>query len=487
MVRALFVFLGLSFNFVFSAQTCTDFPILSKAIENKTKMCPLAMVNDLVQLHESIQEIHPSPFLYISDTIYYEAYKKALFAASTEKTVLEFAEIVSEFTHGIKDSHTNFNPRDILLRSNRKKPIVPFYLKEIDGKYYLEKIVNESLPLGSEILDINGFKSDSLFSLSKNYCFREGDALVPLSEIASKMTGIVFNLYNRDSKINFKYVIQSGDTVVKSCKTIPVKKMMRLSNWYESDELAHFFDKNNVAVLTIKSFEPRNLAKYKKQIDFIFQEIERRNCKNIVIDLRDNRGGLILAQEYLISYLNVKKRNQQMNYLYKRSKFDRFSLLPFYQRWQFQKRARIVYPRGIISKEYDFFQSPLGSVKTILYDYLPKNQLNKMYQGECKLVINGFSMSASAMFASWFRDTNRGEIVGTPCMGSMSGTFGNSATIRLSNSQFSIMISTLKFTPTHFDKIQLQPIQPDVLIQKQVSDIIQKSDPVFKYLGVIKP
>jgi hypothetical protein len=72
-------------------------------------------------------------------------------------------------------------------------------------------------------------------------------------------------------------------------------------------------------------------------------------------------------------------------------------------------------------------------------------------------------------------------------MGPMSGTFGNSATIRLKNSQFPIMISTLKFTPTKYEKIQLEPIQPDILIQKNVSDLIQKSDPILNYLGVIQP
>jgi len=57
----------------------------------------------------------------------------------------------------------------------------------------------------------------------------------------------------------------------------------------------------------------------------------------------------------------------------------------------------------------------------------------------------------------------------------------------LNNSQFPIMISTLKFTPSKYEKIQLEPIQPDVLIQKKVLDIIQKSDPIFIYLGVIQP
>jgi hypothetical protein len=480
-------FFILFFIFSVKSQTCSDYPNIAKAIKENTKICPEAMVNDLVQLNESIQEIHPNPFLYITDSVYYQSYKKALYAASSEKTVLEFAQIVADFVHSIKDSHTNFNPRDLLFQSSRKKAVVPFYLRQIDEKYYLDKIYQNSLPIGSEILQINDFKSDSLYKLSTYFCFREGDALTPQTEVTSKMAGIIFGLFNSKSTINFKYVSINGDTLSKICPTIALKKIMRLKSWNDSEELTYFFDKSNLAVLTIKSFEARNLSKFKKQVDFFFNEVEQRKCRSIVIDLRDNRGGLISAQEYLISYLNKAKINQQMNYLYKRSKFDRFSLLPFYQRWQFQKRARLVYPRGIISKEYDFYQSPLGTVSMILYDYLPKNQLNKFYEGECTLIINGFSMSASVLFASWFRDNERGKIVGSPCMGPMTGTFGNSATIHLNNSQFPILISTLKFTPTKYDKIQLEPIQPDVFIQKSLRDLIQNSDPILNYLGVIQP
>ena len=113
-------------NFFLGAQTCTDFPNISKSIVDNTKICPEALVNDLVQLNESIQDIHPNPFLYIADSVYYQSYKKALFAASSEKTVLEFAQIVADFVHSLKDSHTNFNPRDLLFQSSRKKAVVPY-------------------------------------------------------------------------------------------------------------------------------------------------------------------------------------------------------------------------------------------------------------------------------------------------------------------------------------------------------------------------
>lgn len=487
---------SIKFNFLVSSflfctaftwsQNCAEYLNLRKVAVTEQKLCTEAMNNDLIQLHDAILEIHPNPFLYIKEDVFIDAYKKALLASATEKSVVEFAQIVAGFMHSIKDSHTNFNLRDLLFSGNPKKLITPFYVKQIDKKFYLEEILNDQLPVGVEVLKINQFSADSLFKLTQSFSLIEGNAYDAQSEISTKMMGIAFNVFNAKPSISMTYVNAKGDTITQFCERTTVKKMMRLKKWFDLEELNYFFDNNNVAVLTIKSFEPHNLGKFKKEVDFFFAEVKAKNCQQVVIDLRDNRGGLILAQEYLISHLNRDKTPQKMNYLYRRSKFDRFSSLPFYQEWQFQKRARFANPNGILTKEYEFYKSPFGTVKTILYDYLPRNNDNQVYSGKCTLVINGFSMSASAMFASWFRDTNRGEILGTPCMGSMSGTFGNSAVIRLEHSQLPLMIATLKFTPVKYSEIEYNSIQPDKWVNFNIEDLKSKEDPVLNYLGIKK-
>ncbi|NBR13770.1 MAG: hypothetical protein EBQ94_13390 [Flavobacteriales bacterium] len=486
-IKFSFLVIGILFcSNSFWSQSCNEYLNLRKVAATEQKLCADAMNNDLIQLHDAILEIHPNPFIYIKEEVFLTAYKKALLASATEKSVTEFAQIIAEFVHSIKDSHTNFNVRDLLFGGYSKKLITPFYLKQIDKKFYLEEILNDQLPVGVEVLKVNQFKADSLFKLSQSLSLIEADAFDAQSEISTKMMGIVFNVFNPQPFVSLTYVTEKGDTLTNLCERTTVKKMMRLKKWFDLEELNYFINENNVAVLTIKSFEPRNLNKFKKEIDYFFAQVKAKNCQQVVIDLRDNRGGLILAQEYVISHLNKENVPQKMNYLYRRSKFDRFSSLPFYQEWQFQKRARFANPNGILTKEFEFYKSPFGTVKTILYDYLPRNNENQVYSGKCTLVINGFSMSASAMFASWFRDNKRGEILGTPCMGSMSGTFGNSAVIRLEHSQLPIMISTLKFTPVKYSEMVFNSIQPDKWINAGIDDLKSKEDPVLKYLGIKK-
>lgn len=469
------------------AQKCWEYFPIRKADVNQTYICPESMINDLVELKKTLLEVHPNPYLYQEREQFDKAYEQAIKAASTEKTMTEFAMIVSDFINSLHDSHTNLNPRDILYMGTKHKLICPFNIVCIDSAYYLEKIHKNGLPVGTKIISFNKMSADSLFKLSKRLCFIEGNAQDAQNEVATKLMGIVFNWVNTEDKIQLAYIDSTGKKGTFVCPMMEVKKIKKDRGWFDEDELTYFFDEKNRGVLIIKSFEAISLVPFQKEVDAFFQEVKKRKTKEIYIDLRDNKGGLIRAQEYIMSYLNNSKKNHQINYLYKRSKYDRFALLPFYQEWQFARMAKHVYPKGIISKEFDFYNSELGTQMNILYDYLPKNRTNETYDGECTLIMNGFSMSASAMLAAWFKETQRGKIIGTPCMGTPSGTFGNAAVIFLENSRIPISVSTLKFTPVRYEKVEQEAVQPDQRIEYKLEDLILHRDPVYQFLQIRLP
>lgn len=487
-IKRYFIFIFIvSHSFIAETQKCWNYFPIRKADVNQTYLCPESMINDLVELKKTLLEVHPNPYLYQDTNCFDDAYEKAIKAASTEKTMTEFAMIVSDFLNVLHDSHTNLNPRDILYMGTTHKTICPFNIIRVDSSFYLEKIHKNGLPVGSKITAFNSMSADSLFQLSKRLCFIEGNAQDAQNEVATKLMGIVFNWVNQENKIELSYIDSLGKKGVFVCPMMEVRKIKKERDWFDEDELTYFFDEKNRGILIVKSFEALSLGHFQKEVDAFFQEVKSRKTNEIFIDLRDNKGGLIRAQEYIISYLNNTRKSHQINYLYKRSKYDRFSLLPFYQEWQFARMAKRVYPKGIISKEFDFYNSELGTQMNILYDYLPKNRMNQTYDGECTLIMNGFSMSASAMFAAWFKDVQRGKIIGTPCMGTPSGTFGNAAVIYLENSRIPISVSTLKFTPVKYDKIQQEAVQPDQRVEYKLEDLILHRDPVYQFLNIRLP
>jgi hypothetical protein len=483
--------LALTFIFPFlgNAQDCVSYFRYSKDEISQVRICPEAMEADIKQLHEHILETHPNPSLYCGVEAFVTAYKTALASCTTEKTMIEFIQIVTAYLAVLKDSHTNLNPRDFLYLGPRDRAVLPFFVVRINGRFYLQSIYKNNIPIGSEILQVNSYRMDSLFAVSKRLSFTEGNAEMARDENAERMIGATFNLLNRANLsdiANIKIVNFRGDTVVVKAHYVKSSHYLNDRSINLQGPIHYFIDKDNRCVLTIESFDNISLKKFKKQIDACFKEIKHNNIQELYIDLRDNLGGMLRAQEYVLSYLNQNGTSLQMNYLYKRSHFDRFASLPFYQEWQFMNRAERVYPNGLISQEYDFYKSPMGTTRTILYDYTPKNNLNYSYKGKCTLITNGSSMSASVLFAGWFKSNNRGEIIGTQCMGGIGGTFGNSAPYFLTHSNIHLMVSTLKFTPKALSQIELNPIQPDHVISINLQQLMKKQDPVLEYLNIRK-
>ena len=441
------------------------------------------MSKDLFQLKETILKTHPAPFFYCSDSLFNAAYDQAVRLVQTPKTVLEFAQVINGFTSVIQDSHTALNPRDILRLDSKKRKISPFHLKEIGGKFYLSKILNEDIPLGVEVLTFDKKSVKDLYLLTKTLAPSEGAANSAREELIGIMMGIVFNLFNENPAHPVKITyVSSGDTMTKVVSSIKLSRYFSRNSWYEKGDL-EFRIYDSLAYLGLKTFESRRERKYKRGINSFFRKVKRQGISHVVLDVRGNRGGYVLLLEHVLSYINTTGETFDLNYLYKRSKLDRFETLSRLKKLDFVKKALRVYPQGMISKEYDFYKSPMGSMSSILYQKKLTNPLDMNYTGQCTLFTNGLSMSASVLLASWFTEHDRGQVIGTPCFGSMQGTHGNAARIVLENSRIPITISTLKLSSVEQPLIEITPTKK---IQYSVNDWMLGRDPFMEYLKALK-
>lgn len=468
-------------------QDCTSVFKPKKQLVASTYLCVDAMQADLAQVHKHIIQTHPNPTYYTTTAALIEAYDKAKKDCEKPKTVLEFMLIVNTYLNSLKDSHTGLNPKDFLYQVNANRKVLPFFVTQIEQKFYLYGGFSDQLEAADEILGVDQYPIAQLYEMAQALSMCEGDALEAHKEVALDYIGVAYNLLQmsiKDQKeAKFNVVKPSGDTILMQIPFVSTWKYFLASmSGSQDDVVSFYFDEQNRGVLQLSSFQPLSLPLFQKKIDDFFAEVEERKSEQIYIDLRDNLGGLLRAEEYLFSYINTKGISIQTNYLYKRSNYDRFALLSPMQQSQFVNRAKNVYPNGLISKEYDFYRMPKGSTFNILYDYVPTNARNHTYKGKCALVMNGNSMSASVLFAAWFKHINRGEIIGTTCMGGMGGTFGNPATITLDHSQISVIVSTLKFTPLHIKDKVLAPIVPDIWLKTSRQDLLEHIDPFDRYL-----
>jgi len=424
------------------AQNCTSYLPGIRTDLTAIKLCPEVMLEDLQKLRESLDKIHPDLYHYVTKEQLDSAYRVTVRKVSNELTAYEFSRTLALFLSTIKDSHTNYNAQSSLFLGPKDKGTLPFFLIKIQDKFYLESIYNDQSLNGKEILQLNDYTVQDIFNESKNFSIIEGSAYAAQDEIATKGMALTFsqlNYFKASDSIMIKYV-SDGDTLIKKLKATNKMNLYFFNGPLIKKSVTYFFDQENKGILKILSFQPKTMRFFKKEVAKFFDEVEKRNCNEIIIDLRDNQGGYVKAQEYLISFLNFKRKPTSIQHVYKRSNLDPFVKMPYFKKMKFIKMAKREYPSGIHNKEYDFMMSE--------------------------------------------RNEERGRIIGSPCLGSMSGTFGSSVSIVLPGTGLPVVISTIKFNPTYAQKVEIYPIFPDKLIEYTVNDVLQGQDPVWNYLNI---
>ena len=102
------------------------------------------------------------------------------------------------------------------------------------------------------------------------------------------------------------------------------------------------------------------------------------------------------------------------------------------------------------------------------------------FKGKNFLLMNGSSGSASVNLASGFKSQKMGQIIGEPCLGPMSGTWGNPAVYKLPNTGILVYISTIRFNANNKFEVDPSPIKPDIQVEYTRVDHENERDPVIE-------
>lgn len=474
--RLIFFLLILIKTHIFS-QACLSY-IPRQNIDVTTELiCADLLLEDLQFLHERLLAAHPNLFLYTTPQSFDSAYSQAVLLCSKPQTLYSFTVIISQFLTSIKDSHTSINCMELLQYNRRQRYYFPITLKTINNKLFVSKNYKNILPAGAELLEFDTINIKQAITESELLSPIEANAVSAQKEVADVLLGRILNIKSPIESHIITYVNAKNDTIQTKIRSSKYKRIKGDGEWPNVKKDIDFTIDKDRAILSISTFSPLFEHSFKRQLDRAFAEIILQKPKVLLIDLRSNSGGFILLQEYLSSFLTAQSKTYATNYIYKRSPYDRFSEFSFFQKQMFKRIVKHQYPNGAISKEYDFYNSPMGSIDTVLDKKHFRNKNQLLYEGPCDVLINGLTMSAASNFTSWFKQNNRGLVIGTPCMGSMTYTCGNPTSFVLRNTYLPVSISTVKFTPQQFSTLELESIQPDILISTSVKDLQNKIDP----------
>lgn len=331
----------------------------------------------------------------------------------------------------------------------KKENFIPKFTEiySIDGKTIPEIMEEISPYLSSDYNDINFkyFLVKDLFEFYRNLTLSEEKSSVEVQFLDKRdtLTKIIAVGYPPVEDINKR---------LKENKKKKVKRSERFGRFeIESSKYAYF---------RFPSFEKSKGRQYKKFLEESFETIEKKEVKNLVVDLRDNTGGFV--QYEFLSYLFLEKKADTLGQFII-AKQDK----PTYNRHvtkndHYRKLKRLKRKRRRFNKKSG--NDDFGS--TILYEYLGRR---KSFAGKIIVITNEATFSAASMLAADLKHLYGAKIIGSNAGGSFyKGATGN-ISVELPHSGFVITYNPVYYRSsyTHYDS---EIATPDVQFVPEFKD-----------------
>jgi Peptidase family S41 len=403
---------------------------------------------DLDQLSKSILKIHPNALKFISQKDFHNNVEIAKSQITGETTFGEFSYICNKIIASVHCSHTgmgNFYPEHEMLPISRFFPIQIRWIG--DQMYVIDALNNGDLVKPKdEILTINDVPVATIIDDIYQH--------IPAQGYVKTTKNHVFNSF---SSTMIPYALGLPETYTMTVKgrknpivlhpaEKPLGPYWDYLKYCPNLLCIEYMDDKKTALMTIESFNYYNWNNLKVFTDFIdqnFKEIEAKDIKNLIIDVRFNGGGSQSAAIHLLKYL----MDNPFTYY---SKAD--------------------------------FPGKIGKIEGEELIYPATNR----YKGKVLFLIDGIGNSTTGHFMSLVKVHKLGTIIGEE-LGSNQFCSAGSNTCRLKNTKLSYYVAN----NTHISTATLLPdekgILPDHFIYQSIDDVINRRDVVMDFaLGLLK-
>lgn len=476
---------------------CLSSTTLSAQIPRDSLFTRELLLHDLDSLKQTILQSHPSPFAFCGEEAFHKAFENGANEIDSLMTLRNFSRIAAKCIGVMDDSHSTVDYGQLaeLAFSKKDDYIVPFgiYRKDNDGGMDYELLVARDwenvLPKGGRLLSINGMDIHEVYDIAMDYACVEGSATSAQHTVASALIGFINALYNSTDSINTFEVIPFGKETAETFhlsgyqkKEYKEKRKKRnkldINKWINTS----YDEEHSLAVLKVATFSPPSSRKFKKEVKKLFKTANEKGYKNSVIDLRDNGGGSSTWVEYLYAFLDKEGYNTPNNVIAKNSELA-LSRNPRAGTKMAKAFMWLFYRHDEDVQSFKHFRElPIGEMDTVYFKDKVIHKDKYVFTGNAYLLINGMSASASVDFTNTFHKKNRGVIVGEPCLGPHTGTWGNASRFKMPNTGLSVTISTIRYNYDNTFVYIRDAIQPHYLVPNTAEDLSKERDTQLEFV-----
>ncbi len=438
---------------------------------------------DIAFLKRKLDQLHPAVGFYTAKNQYERLYDSLFNQLSGPVEYLPLFRHLSPLVNTLKDGHTNLNHRRTYIDKHTR--YFPFYIRDVGSDYFITHNVSgdSTLRRGTQLIAINGrsvadihlelMETDrsgsdgdnitgrrqwSLHQFADYYAawFGSADSLTltyrfpadPLQLIRQKKVACV-NLHEFRAVFQKRYKHEADhrpNLSVQTVDSLPGTAVLRVSTF-----------------MGPKRNDPFQLV-FKHRLKRAFKQIQSQHIDNLVIDMQQNGGGMVLNSARLLKYWMPKRftimQREQMKGAARDelvTRWNPFSALQFSMQYKRDGRG------GFASRSHKRRFRPVR---------------NLAYKGNLYFLMNGASFSAATSVLAKSLDAGVGTFVGEACGGAYWGDFaGHFKTVTLPHSRIQVRIPLKKLThAVNPDRANGFTVEPDYRVARTYDDLVHGRD-----------
>nr|WP_294858986.1 S41 family peptidase [uncultured Fluviicola sp.] len=388
--------------------------------------------------------------------------------------------------------HNELSYPDSLKKELRKQKIFfPLPLKYLNNKLY-SNLTYENIPVGSEILAINGINAMEFANNVSRYLSTDGVNTTGKHAFleTNLLTFFVYLAYGEQHSFVISYKDSSAvrETVLESVdykKAIENYKKRFIPDYEKNGTATYSFnyiDTTKTGLLTVSTFalggpKSEGHQNYAVFLDSVFTDLKTRNIQNLVVDIRENGGGNDPNDLLLYSYLT--KRNFRENL----SAFTLFCDVPLKKFFVEEEKDEIRDLEEELKKEHSILKG--GKYYQNEKFNQPWTPKPNAYSGKVYLLVSPFVASAGSLFASMVKSDEESVVIGQETLGGYYGHTGHIPVIyKLPNTGLLLSFSIVDLE----QDVQKLPdqkygdgVKPDYTVDQSMEEYLKSTDSVMEY------
>ncbi|MGG7467477.1 S41 family peptidase [Chryseobacterium arthrosphaerae] len=302
----------------------------AKVSVTESKMIPVLkdritseqFVEDLHTFRTIREKVNSGLYVYRSKKEIDSMYQLAETEAANCKSIFDFYKVIARLT-GFEGSCHNYTdlPNHASYYLTQKPEYLPVTLKNVDGRL-LQDSKDVALPLGAEILSVNGVSAKEMISRFSQYYFSDGYSM-PYKEITGFERGMLDKFYiefgtHKNYVIRYQWNGKENEVSLPGISLENFKKLQesRHSLTFDKKLLSekYSFTKEGEGIyrLSLRGFdfatgkEDPAYKKFSTFLDQMMDTLEKEKIQNLIVDLRGNTGGTGALYEKVFSYLTQR-------------------------------------------------------------------------------------------------------------------------------------------------------------------------------------